>query len=122
MTTGPRTVTLPTLDHGDVTVPEPTWCTGHADHRPVDRVDLNHSGTEAQLAHQGNTLWTALLSQYPYATDPADRHTGLYVAQGGFALTLDPAGLSSLATALDAHADSLRRLAVELAALREGDQ
>src|ERR1051325_5259239 len=31
---GEGTVTLPTEDHGDVTLEEPSWCAGHADHGP----------------------------------------------------------------------------------------
>ncbi|MFJ3229793.1 DUF6907 domain-containing protein [Streptomyces sp. NPDC086787] len=119
MNAEPRTVTLRTLDHGNVTMPEPAWCAGHADHRPVDRADLTHSGTETPLTFHGHTLWTALLSQYPFATDHA---TGLYVEQGGFALTLDPVSLYSLAAALDTHADQLRALADQLAAIRGADR
>lgn len=111
----PRTVTLPTEDHGDVTLPEPDWCAGHADQRPdTHRVDLNHSGPEHLLTFHSVVLWTAMLSQAPFATDPARRGIGVYVEQGSFARTLDATGLYDLAATFDTHADRLRRLADQL--------
>jgi len=110
-----RTVTLPTLDHGDVTLPEPSWCAGHADHRPdTYRVDLDHKGEEYLLRHNGELLWTAFLGEAPFATRPEHRGIGLYVEQGSYARTLDPTALYSLAAALDTHADLLRTLADDL--------
>jgi hypothetical protein len=113
-----RTITLPTLDHGDLTVPEPAWCTGHADHVPCHLVDLTHTGPEHAFAFEGHTLLVAMLSQDPYATDPARHKTGLYVEQTGYAATLDYAGLRMLAAALTVHAMHLRTLADELAAIQ----
>ncbi|MET9129788.1 MULTISPECIES: DUF6907 domain-containing protein [Streptomyces] len=114
----PRTVVLATLDHGDVILPEPAWCVGHADHRPDSyRVDLCHTGSEHQLTHDGELLWTASLGQAPCASRPQGRTLGVYVAQDGYARTLDPVGLYDLASTLDAHADHLRELADQLAAL-----
>ncbi|MFI1937724.1 DUF6907 domain-containing protein [Streptomyces purpureus] len=113
-----RTVTLPTLDHGDATMPEPAWCTGHTEHQPCHRVDLAHTGPEHAFAFDGSTLLVAMLTQDPYATDPARQRTGLYVEQTGWAATLDYAGLRQLAAALTVHAMHLRMLADELAAIR----
>jgi hypothetical protein len=116
--TEPRTVTLPTIDAGDVTIPEPSWCAGHADHRPdTYRVDLDHKGPEHRLTHNGERLWTAFLGQAPHASRPKARELGVYVEQGSYARTLDPASLYDLAATLDAHADRLRELADRLAAL-----
>jgi hypothetical protein len=119
----PRTVTLPTEDHGDVTLPEPSWCAGHADHRPDSyRVDLTHKGPEHRLHHQGQLLWTVFLGQAPCATAPDHRGVGLYVEQSSYALTLDPNGLYDLAATFETHADRLRALADQLAAILAEDQ
>ncbi|MFE8012425.1 DUF6907 domain-containing protein [Streptomyces antibioticus] len=92
----PRTVVLATLDHGDVILPEPAWCVGHADHRPDSyRVDLCHTGSEHQLTHDGELLWTASLGQAPCASRPQGRTLGVYVAQDGYARTLDPSACTT---------------------------
>lgn len=114
MTVSP-TVTLHTLDAGRVTLPEPSWCTGHDGQQPEYRADLNHTGPEHQLAFGDVPLWEAMLSQHPCGRGP--RQTGLYVAQLGYARTLDPAGLDALAAALVEHAGALRHLARDLAVL-----
>ncbi|MGW7343996.1 DUF6907 domain-containing protein [Streptomyces sp. NPDC054854] len=114
--TGPRTVTVPTLDHGPVTMPEPAWCAGHTGQGPEYRADLHHAGPEQLLVFRDEPLWLAQFVQYPYGTGP--RETGLYVTDTGFARTLDPADLLGLAAALAEHTAELRTLAVRLAHLR----
>lgn len=122
MNAEPRSVTLPTLDHGDVTLPEPSWCAGHTDHRSDSyRVDLDHKGPEHTLSHLGEPLWKAFLGQAPFATNPAHRGVGVYVEQGSYAHTLDPAGLYELAATFEAHADRLRELADQLSAVLAED-
>lgn len=112
MSSEPRSVTLPTLDHGDVTLDEPAWCRGHADHRPdTYRVDIDHKGVAHQLRHNGETLWTAFLGQAPFATDPEHRGVGVFVEQGDYARTLNPAGMYDLAATFETHADRIRELA-----------
>lgn len=120
----PRTITLPTLDAGDVTMPEPSWCRGHADHRPDSyRIELDHKGPEHRLTHHGELLFTAFLGAAPFADDPREHTPGLYVEQGRFARTLNPTELYDLAATLEAHADRLRGLADQLAQiLAGGDQ
>lgn len=119
-----RTITLATLDHGAVTLPEPGWCTGHLEHRPVHRVDLTHFGAEHAFAFDGSTLLTARFAQTPYANDPGARGTGLYVEQTQFAATLNYAEIRQFAAALTVHAMHLRTLADQLAAIQaeEGKQ
>lgn len=119
MSTEPRTVTLPTLDHGNVTMPEPSWCRGHADHRPdTYRVDLDHKGVEHTFNHLGEPLWRAFLGQAPFASRPEHRTIGLYVEEGSYAHTLDDAAsLYDLAATFEAHADRLRELADQLATI-----
>lgn len=121
MSAEPRTVTLATADHGPVTVEEPSWCVGHADHRPDSyRVDLDHKGPEHLLTHNGELLWTVFLGEAPFATHPKHRGIGIYVEQGSYARTLDPTGLYDLAAAFEAHADRLRELADQLTAILAG--
>lgn len=117
-----RTVTLATLDHGDVTLPEPNWCAGHTGHLPVHRVDLHHAGTEHHLSHRGVSLWTACLVQYPYATDVAPRSVHLHVAPAAVeGWTLDVDGVQALAAATTEHAQLLRFLARHLAHAAAGE-
>jgi hypothetical protein len=119
--TEPRTVTLPTEDAGDVTLPEPTWCAGHADHRPdTYRVDLDHKGPEHRLTHNGELLWTAFVGESPFASRPETRAPGLFVEQASFARTLSPEAVYDLAATFEAHADRLRELADQLTAILPG--
>lgn len=118
--TEPRTVTLSTGDHGDVTLPEPSWCAGHVHHDPETlRVDLIHAGPTVDCTHLGVTLFSAELVQSPYASPgPAllgGRTPGVSVYPIG--KTLDPVALYGLAAALDIYADQLRGLADQLDAL-----
>lgn len=122
MSTEPRTVTLDTEDHGPVTLPEPSWCRGHADHAPgAYRADLTHYGTETVLTHEGTEVFRVMLSESPYATRPEQRGVCVYVEDRGFTGSLDPAGLYGLAASLDAHADRLREFADQLAQLLDED-
>ncbi|AIV35920.1 DUF6907 domain-containing protein [Streptomyces sp. CCM_MD2014] len=72
-----RTVTVRTLDHGDVTVPEPSWCLGRHD-QDVYRSDIWHEGEEVPLlvttpCHGRVPLLRATVVQKPFATDTAVR-------------------------------------------------
>lgn len=122
--TEPSAVTLPTADHGDVTLPEPTWCAGHAHHDPEsERADLMHAGPAVDLTHLGDTLFSAELVQSPYAesTNPllGGRTPGVSVHPLG--ATLDPVQLYSLAADLDTYADRLREIADHLATILDGE-
>lgn len=110
-----RTVTVPTIDHGPITITCPPWCTGHAGQPAQYRADLNHSGPEHAFNFHNDRVFTALLSQYPFGS--GSRETGLHIEEAGFAATLDPAGLRQLAATLTVHAAHLRTLAAELAVL-----
>ncbi|MFD5105701.1 DUF6907 domain-containing protein [Streptomyces cinereoruber] len=113
-----HTITLPTIDHGPVTLPEPGWCTGHAGHVPGHRVDLSHRGTVHDLTFEGAPFLDAMLSQFPYASDPEYHRTGLYIAQTDFSGTFDATEVRQLAATLTVHAMHLRRLADELAVIQ----
>jgi hypothetical protein len=67
----PCTVTVSTLDHGDVTVPEPFWCTGV---HPAGgyRADIAHDGEEVALVvdtacHGEVRVLSAALYQGPFS-------------------------------------------------------
>ncbi|MFH9728326.1 DUF6907 domain-containing protein [Streptomyces sp. NPDC017254] len=113
-----RPITLPTLDHGNVTLPEPGWCTGHSGRTPGYRIDVTHTGAEHAFAFAGDTLLVAMLSQDPFVPDPDRRRTGLYVEQTGYSATLDPTDVRQLAATLTVHAIHLRTLADQLAAIQ----
>ncbi|WP_371670010.1 hypothetical protein OG985_21645 [Streptomyces sp. NBC_00289] len=115
----PRTVTLPTHDHGDVTLPEPTWCAGHPNPRPQYRTDLTHYGPEHRLTFNGEPLFALMLAQSPLS-ERAGREVSAYVEESGYTGSLDPTGLYGLAAALDAAADQMRAFADQLSPLLGG--
>ncbi|MFF3326086.1 DUF6907 domain-containing protein [Streptomyces sp. NPDC002889] len=115
--TAPRTVTVPTLDHGDIAIPEPAWCTGHVGLRPEARVDISHRGPEHDIGLPAEPLFVAMLSQYPHSNRP---ETGLYVETYDLSRTRSPAEVDQLAASLVEAAAQLRALARRLAAIRAG--
>ncbi|MEU5442750.1 DUF6907 domain-containing protein [Streptomyces griseofuscus] len=113
----PITVTLATSDHGDVTLPEPSWCLGHALHDPETRyADITHSSLGLVLAFRHLTLMTACMIQTPNTASgsagPGGRSPGVFVSPLGE--TLDPIQLYDLAARLDTYSDQLRDLADQL--------
>ena len=121
--TEPRTITLPTSDHGDVTLPEPAWCIGHPNHRPDDlRADILHRGPDVTLAFRGRRIMDASLAQSPFSTleDPEVCSSTAAVSVSVLHPALDPIGVYDFAAALDSYADRLRALADELTALLAG--
>ncbi|MGJ5826038.1 DUF6907 domain-containing protein [Streptomyces ossamyceticus] len=120
-----RTITLPTEDHGSVTLPEPTWCVGHADHRPdTYRADILHKGPDVTLTFRAAEVITACLAQSPFATPGTPslggRTVGVSVYPPG--RTLAPVGLYELASFLDSYADRLRDLADQLTSILAGGE
>ncbi|MFC7892705.1 DUF6907 domain-containing protein [Streptomyces sp. NPDC057381] len=68
---GEGTVTLQTLDHGEVTVPEPAWCVGHDDDIVGHLADTTHNGaivtTDATTSRHGQMrIMEAQLIQAPH--------------------------------------------------------
>jgi hypothetical protein len=110
-----RTVTLPTLDHGDVTLPEPDWCVGHADHRPdTYRTDVCHDGPKTVLTLDGHPVGEAFVSQAPLAERGTREIQAFLSLHYGEDYGRSPAQLYDLAATLDTHADQLRGLADQL--------
>lgn len=121
----PRTITLPTLDHGEVTLPEPAWCAGHADHRPdTHRADIIHKTPDIVLAFHGAEIIAACLAQSPCATIDTPGLGGPTVGASVSPpdRTLTVVDLYSLAAALDGYADRLRDLADQLAVILDGGE
>jgi len=123
--TKPRTAVVPLLVVQPLEIDEPDWCAGHPDidsdeARAQFKSDIDHKGPEHRLTHDGERLWTAFLGLAPYSSIPEARVLGVYVEQGGYARTLDADGLYDLAASFEAHADRLRELADQLAALLNG--
>jgi len=120
VSTEPRTITLRTADHGDVTLTCPAWCSGHPDHRPDSyRADILHAGEDVALVFRGHDIGDASLVQSPYAELPGG---GLGVSVSLLRRTLDPGELYDFAATLDTHADRLRDLADQLGVLLAGGE
>ncbi|MEU3045108.1 MULTISPECIES: DUF6907 domain-containing protein [unclassified Streptomyces] len=117
----PTTVTVATLDHGPVTFPEPSWCTGHAEHLVEALVDVAHHGPEQPLMFGNEPLFLAALVQDPF-TSRGSRDVGLYVEQTGYAATMAPQDVDALADALVSAASRLRHMARGLAVVRSGGE
>lgn len=68
--TAPRTVTLPLVDGGTVTLTCPRWCIGHSD-APMFRADIAHEGRELDVqvpTNDGNVaLIAAALEWAPFS-------------------------------------------------------
>lgn len=123
MSTEPRTIVLATEDFGPVALPEPSWCVGHADHRPdTARVDLTHCGPAVDCTFLGIEVFTAELVASPYSASTRPELGGPTPGVSVYPLgrTLDPVAVYGLAAALDGYADRLRDLADQLARILDG--
>jgi hypothetical protein len=120
-----KTVTVNTRDHGPVTVPEPTWCTG----------DPHQQGTpgprRSEIAHLGELvnvtvptpngdavlLWLQLWQDaFPEAHWPmGDRTYAVATLAQDTSLSLDVPGLDQLADAMYDAARQIRAFANTLA-------
>ncbi|MFF1336370.1 DUF6907 domain-containing protein [Streptomyces sp. NPDC058290] len=104
--TAPGIVSVRTVDHGVVDLPEPSWCVKvHRD--DVHRADISHQGAEhaAKVDIPGTgrvSFLTAFLSQYPFA-EHGSRRIAVAVEIEGEHYEFDPAGLGDLAAALTSH-------------------
>lgn len=121
-----NTVTVRTVDHGVVDLPEPGWCVkAHRD--DVHRADIHHQGVEhaAKVDVPGTgrvSFLTAFLSQYPFA-EHASRCVTVAVEIEGEHYEFDPAGLGDLAAAITSHVlYGLLPLRARLQSLQEGDE
>lgn len=119
------TITLATADHGPITLDEPSWCTGHQDHRPdTARVDLTHTGPAVDCAFLGIEVFSAELVASPFSASTSPELGGPTPGVSVWPLgrTLDPVQLHSLAAVLDWYADQLRDLADQLGVILGGGE
>ncbi|MFJ2949137.1 DUF6907 domain-containing protein [Streptomyces sp. NPDC087226] len=117
-----RTVILNTLDHGEVTVPEPAWCIGHDDDLVGYLADITHNGpvitADAVTARYGRTpLLEARISQAPHGEIRPEPLPLLYVHLDVDATVATEDG-RNLTRALRAAANRLDRALDELTHLR----
>ncbi|MDX3582982.1 DUF6907 domain-containing protein [Streptomyces europaeiscabiei] len=119
---GNGTVTLQTLDRGEVVVDEPAWCVGH-DGEPVGhRADVTHNGvwTAGELEVDGDTVefLRVRISHAPLTElQPEPRP----VADVDGFPALDAEQLRDLAAKVGAHAGRLYSKANELDRLRRAE-
>ncbi|XUL89707.1 DUF6907 domain-containing protein [Streptomyces galilaeus] len=116
----PRTVTLPTHDHGPVTLVCPPWCVSHEGQDDGARADISHEGREHVMTlptRRGPAvLLIAGIEQRPYAEFGPGRGVFVNVEVSGDWHPVDAEGLEAMAAALTEHATTLRSLAVQLRA------
>ncbi|MGW1363496.1 DUF6907 domain-containing protein [Streptomyces chartreusis] len=116
-----RSITLPTLDHGDVVLVEPSWCAGHSHHNPrTARVDLVHVSPVQLLIVDDWRLGVAFLFHAPYSGQAP--RAAVHLDYGTGRADLTPATLYALAGAMDRSADQVRALADQLTAILAGGE
>lgn len=119
---GVGTVTLQTLDHGEITVAEPVWCVGHDGETVGHRADITHNGTwtAAELDVDGDTVefLPVRISHAPLAELAPEP---LPVADVDGFPALDAEQLRYLAAKVGAHAGRLYSKANELDRLRRAE-
>lgn len=119
---GDGTVTLQTLDHGQVVVGEPAWCLGH-DGEPIGhRADITHKGRWISAEFESDRgpvpFLPACISWAPFS----ELHPEPYpVADVDEFPPMDPAQLRELAAEVAVHAGRLYRLSNQLERLRRAD-
>ncbi|WP_333768158.1 DUF6907 domain-containing protein [Streptomyces sp. IBSBF 2435] len=136
--TADRTITVHTRDHGTITIPEPTWCTGihHQGHPPgpdgtvllPPREEIVHSGPPIDVTvntEQGpRRLIELMLWQDPFPTPSCTHSDEVYVVVqllDDHAPGYDPDGLDALATDLMEAAAKVRGVARRLAVEHRGE-
>lgn len=118
--TEPRTHTIRTLDHGDVTITCPPWCTGEHEQDGY-RIDIAHYGREHTLTlpvHRGHAeVMLVALEQRPFADRWPGTEPFVSVGFGGDHHPAGVFGLECMAIELERHAEVLREQARQLALL-----
>jgi hypothetical protein len=120
------TVTLATVDRGEVTVDEPAWCTGHDGEAVGYFTDITHNGAETSApivtAKYGpSQIMTMRISHAPHLVERSEPHPLLAVELDGHG-DLAPEDGHNLARALRVAAVRVDRAAVELDRIRRGQQ
>lgn len=123
---GDGTVTLDTVDRGEVTVDEPAWCTGHDGETVGHFTDITHNGPEitapvVTAKYGPSQILTMRVSHAPHLVERPEPFPLLAVELDGHG-DLDPADGHSLARALRLAANRVDRAAVQLDRIRRGQQ
>ncbi|AWT42828.1 MULTISPECIES: DUF6907 domain-containing protein [Streptomyces] len=115
---GPGTVTLQTLDCGQITIPEPSWCLGHGGELVGYRADVTHSGRPVAAEAGSVEFLVARMSWAPLAERQPEPLPVVDVE--GFP-SMDSAQLRELAAEAALHAGRLYRLSNELDRARRAE-
>lgn len=117
-----KTVTINTRDHGPVTVPEPSWCTGQYHQQGGARVDISHTSDEHPFnvaTDEGTvTVMRAVFEQRPFTEREPGRGVFVNVELDGQWCPVTPRELDRIAAALVVHSVHLRTLARQLATMQ----
>ena len=120
-----NTVTIHTRDHGDVTIPEPAWCTGQYHQQGGARVDISHTSDDTEFNVETSdgtvTVMRAVFEQRPYTEREPGRGVFVSVELDGQWYPSTPAQLDQYAAALTVHAVHLRTLARQLATMQHAE-
>lgn len=123
---GDGTVTLDTFDQGDVTVPEPTWCTGHGWQPNPHRSDITHKSVQVKAGvetegHGWVGILLAYVSHAPHLTQQPELHPVVSVELDVKA-DFTAEEIVELNRGLHLAVIRLARLAAEALHLRDGAQ
>ncbi|MFF9285235.1 DUF6907 domain-containing protein [Streptomyces griseosporeus] len=119
----PATITVPTGDHGDVTLPEPFWCLGEHEFEGY-REDIEHRGEDVVLTvptpcHGEVPFTTLTLVQRPFS--PTDRAVKVTAELDGDWHDLSSSELAAVADTLVALVVGPIHGVIERLQLLEGD-
>jgi hypothetical protein len=123
---GDGTVTLATLDRGEVTVDEPAWCTGHDGEAVGYFADVTHNGPDivapiVTAKYGPSHIMTMHISHAPHLVERPEPFPILAVELDGRG-DLDPADARNLARALRLAATRVDRATDDLERIRRGQQ
>ncbi|MEU5347782.1 hypothetical protein AB0H18_44495 [Streptomyces sp. NPDC020766] len=113
------TVTVETVDHGEIVVDEPAWCTGHDDEPIGYRADVTHKGTWISAEFEGVEFLPACISWAPFSELHPEPFPVLDV--GEFP-AMEPDELRQLAAVVGLYSGELYTKANELDRIRRGMQ
>jgi hypothetical protein len=121
---GDGTVTLQTLDQGEVTVPEPAWCTGHEGESVVHLADITHDShpttVTARTEQYGAVdILEARISHAPHGQQRPEPHP-VVSARIDVELDLTVEDTKPVVRALHVAGLRLARLAADAAHLQRG--
>lgn len=117
----PKTVTVPVWRDGELTMPEPAWCSGEHDQHAHHPADFRHLGVEVPMyVNAGGRLFEILATtvvQEPFAD--GDILPAVSVDLGTDYARFTRGELVEFADRLVQHADYLRGFADEVEELRQ---